>query len=310
MAGLSNLIANSTTQATSLPPWMSAAQQNVVNQATNAAQNTPALQNTVAQGAINQLSGPSNPFTQAQGYAGTIASGAANPWIVDQSTGQVTPNVNTALGGLFSAQNQQLQQLAPNIMAQPNAQGINAGGFGSLRSQTAADKALTDAQAQLFASQNTAALNNQQTGVQAANVLGNLTNQYATTAGGLANMQQTSPFTAASNLGKTIAGMGSVPTTTVNTTQTSPLNQLIAAGGALQGGTAGLNAFLNQLSPGTTISSLWKSLVGGDSSNPLPKDMTQQQVDYSKNGWIQQSDGSWQDETGQAMTDTSGNILD
>jgi hypothetical protein len=310
MAGLSNLIANTETKATTLPSWMNTAQQNVVNMATNASGNVPQIQNTAAQGAINQLNGPQNPFTQAQTTLGQIASGAANPWIVNQSTGQVSPNTGTALGGLFQAQNQQLQQLAPNIMAQPNAQGINAGGFGSLRSQTAADKALTDAQAQLFAQQNQAALQNQQTGVQAGSAMGNVGSQYGTTATNLSNLQMAAPYAAASGLGKTIAGMGSVPTTETSSKQISPLNQLIAAGGALQGGVTGLNAFLNQIKPGTTISSLWDSIFGGDSSSPLPKNMTQQQVDYSKNGWSQQPDGSWQDENGQTMTDASGNILD
>jgi len=263
MAGLSNLIANTETKATTLPSWMNTAQQNVVNQATAAAGNVPQLQNTVAQGAINQLNGPQNPFTQAQGTLGTIASGAANPWIVDQSTGMVSPDVNTPLGGLFQAQNQQLQQLAPNIMAQPTAAGIGAGQFGSMRTQTAADKALADAQAQLFTAQNQAALSNQQTGVQAGTAMGNVGSQYGTSATGLSNLQMASPFAAASGLGKTIAGMGSVPTTETSSAQISPLNQLIAAGGALQGGTAGLNAFLNQLSPGASISSVYKSLFGG-----------------------------------------------
>jgi hypothetical protein len=288
---------------------MNTAQQNVVNMATNASGNVPQIQNTAAQGAINQLSGPQNPFTQAQTTLGQIASGAANPWIVDQSTGQVTPNTNTALGGLFQAQNQQLQQLAPNIMAQPTATGIGTGQYGSLRSQTAADKALADAQAQLFTAQNTAALNNQQTGVQAGIGMGNVGSQYGSTATNLSNLQMAAPYAAASGLGKTIAGMGSIPETITSTSQASPLNQFIAAGSALQGGASGLNAFLNQISPGTTISSLWKSLVGGG-SNPLPKNMTQQQVDYSKNGWIQQPDGSWQDENGTVVADNNGNILD
>jgi hypothetical protein len=299
MAGLSNLIANTETKATTLPSWMNTAQQNVVNMATNAAGNVPQLQNTTAQGAINQLSGPQNPFTQAQTTLGQIASGAANPWIVTPQSAQmqsgagfvggggdmgddmgfpgtkyqgqptgynVAPNPNTALGGLFQAQNQQLQQLAPNIMAQPTATGIGTGQYGSLRSQTAADKALADAQAQLFTAQNQAALQNQQTGVQAGIGMGNVGSQYGSTATNLSNLQMAAPFAAASGLGKTIAGMGSVPTTETSSSQVSPLNQLIAAGGALQGGASGLNAFLNQIRPGTTISSLWDSIFGGGPS--------------------------------------------
>ena len=265
MAGLSNLIANSTTQATTLPSWMNTAQQNVVNQATAGAANVPQLQNTVAQGAINQLNQPTNPFTQAQSTLGQIASGAANPWITDPTTGAVTPNTQTALGGLFQSQNQQLQQLAPNIMAQPTAAGIGAGQFGSLRTQTAADKALADAQAQLFAQQNQAAINNQQTGVQASAAQGNVANQYGTTAANLANLEQTAPLAGASGLGKIVSGL-SVPTTVTSNTQVSPLNQIIAAGGALQGGTTGLNALLNQISPGTSISSLLGGLFNNTGS--------------------------------------------
>ena len=264
MAGLSNLIANTTTDATTLPSWMDTAQQNVVNQATIGAASVPQLQNTAAQGAINQIGAASNPFTQAQTSLGQIASGAANPWITDPTTGAVTPNTNTAMGGLFQAQNQQLAQLAPNIMDPVTAGGTAQGQFGSLRTQTAADKALADAQAQLFTAQNQAALTNQQTGVQAGSAMGNVANQYGTTATGLANLQQSAPMAAASNLGKTISGLN-VPTTVTGTTQVSPLNQIIAAGGALQGGTTGLNALLNQISPGASISSLLGNLTGSGS---------------------------------------------
>jgi hypothetical protein len=146
-------------------------------------------------------------------------------------------------------------------MAPVTAGGTAEGQFGSLRTQTAADKALADAQAQLFTTQNQAALTNQQTGVQADTAMGNVANQYGTTATGLANLQQSAPMAAASNLGKTISGLN-VPTTVTGTTQVSPLNQIIAAGSALQGGTTGLNALLNQISPGASISSLMQSMFG------------------------------------------------
>jgi len=41
----------------------------------------------------------------------------------------------------------------------------------------------------------------------------------------------------------------------------------------------------------------------------LPNNMSMQQYDYSINGWSQQPDGSWQDDSGQTVTDTAGNIL-
>ena len=266
MAGLSNLIANTESKSTTLPSWMNTAQQNVVNQAMTSGANVPQLQNTVAQGAINQLNGPQNPFTQAQSSLGQIASGAANPWIVDQATGAVTPNTNTAMGGLFQAQNQQLQQLAPNIMAQPTATGIGGGQFGSLRSKTAADKALTDAQAALFGQQNTAALQNQQTGVQAGTAMGNVGSQYGSTAGSLANMQQTAPLSASANLAKILGGITTGNDVT-QSVQLSPLNQIASLGTALGGGLNSINSLLNTVSPGKTVADLLGGLFGGDGAN-------------------------------------------
>jgi hypothetical protein len=266
MAGLSNFLSDTTTKATTLPSWMNTAQQNVVNQATIGAASVPQLQNTVAQGAINQLSSSAtNPFTQAQSTLGHIASGAANPWIVDPATGAVSPNTNTALGGLFQAQNQQLQQQIPGITAPVTGAGTASGQFGSLRTQTAADKAIADAQANLFAQQNQAALQNQQTGVQAGTAMGNVGSQYGTTAGALANLQQTSPLAAASNLGKIIGGLTTGSDVT-SSTQMSPLSQVASIGSALGGGTNAVNSLLNTVSPGTTIGSLLGGLFSSSGS--------------------------------------------
>jgi hypothetical protein len=250
MAGLSNFITNTATQSTTMPTWYDTAQQNVVNQATQGAGNVPTLQNTVAGQAINQLSNPStNPFTQAQGTLGQIASGAANPWITDAS-GNVTPNTGTALGGLFQAQNQQLQQLMPNITAQPNASAIGSGQFGSLRGQTAENKALADAQAQLTAQQMQNALQNQQTGVSAATGQGAVGSQGVTSMTNLGQAQQADPLLAASALGKIVGGINA-PTTVTNATQLSPLNQIGSIASALGGSVAGTDTLLKQLFPAT-----------------------------------------------------------
>ena len=278
MAGLSNLIANTESKSTTLPSWMNTAQQNVVNQAMTAGANVPQLQNTVAQGAINQIGGANNPFVQAQNSLGQIASGAANPWITDPNTGAVTPNTNTAMGGLFQAQNQQLQQLAPNIMAQPTAAGIGQGQFGSLRTQTAADKALADAQAALFTQQNTAALNNQQTGVQASQAMGQVGSQYGSTAGSLANMQQTSPLSAPANLAKILGGMTTGNDVT-QSVQLSPLNQVASLGSALGGGLNSINSLLNTVSPGTTVSDLLSGLFSGGSDAGIKYDQNGAVID-------------------------------
>lgn len=288
MAGLSNLIANTTEKATTLPSWMDQAQQNVVNQATAGATQVPQLQNTVAGQAINTYGGASNPFAQAQNTLGSIASGAANPWITNPTTGQVTPNTNTALGGLFQAQNQQLQQLAPNITAVPTAAGTASGQYGSLRTQTAADKALADAQADLFAKQMTAALQNQQTGVQAGTGMGNIGAQEITGANTLTGLQQTAPLSSSANLAKILASLN-VPATEKQTVTVSPLNQIGALTSALGGGTNAVNSLLNTINPGTTIASLLSGLFSNqpgvgemlDSNGNVVKDPTYGNTDLS-----------------------------
>jgi len=304
MAGLSNLIANSTQQATTLPSWMTTAQQNVVNSAQNAAGNVPTLQNTVAQGAINQLNSPANPFATSQGTLGSIASGAANPWIVNQQTGQVTPNVNTALGGLFQAQNQQLNTLIPQITAPADAAAIASGQFGSLRGNTAADTALTGANANLAAAQMQAALSNQQTGVQAGAAQGAVGQEYGTTANTLAGLQQTAPLSTAANVGKIIGNLGNVGTTVSSSTNVSPLNQIGALASSLGGGTNAVNALLNTLSPGATLGSLVGSIFGTTRPGGVPSDAS---PDPSGSGnWIG-TNGQVYSQDGTPI-DTSGSV--
>lgn len=242
MAGLSDFITNTANQSTSMPAWYDTAQQNIVNQAGAASTAMPSLQNTVAGQAINNLQGQNNPFFQAQGTLGQIASGAANPWLTDAS-GNVTPNTQTALGGLFQAQNQQLAQLMPQYTAPVEGANIATGNFGSLRGQTAVDKAMGDAQAQLFAQQMQAALQNQQTGVQAAQGLGQVGSTGTTSMLGLGQAQQSDPFTAAANYGKIVGGI-QAPTTVSNRTQLSPLNTI---GSLASAGSAGYNAINSAL---------------------------------------------------------------
>ena len=277
MAGLNSLISNTAQQTTTLPTWFDTAQQNVVNQATAANTAAPTPQNTVAQQAVNQLSGPTNAFTNATGTLQGIASGAANPWITDAS-GNVTPDTSTALGGLFQAQNQQLQQLAPNIMDPVTASGTGSGQFGSLRTQTAADKALTDAQAQLFAQQNQAALSNQSTGVQAAQGAGNVAQQGINNLLTTGQYQQAAPFTNVSNYGKVIGGI-TAPTTVSNQTQLSPLNQI---GGLATLGNGVLGQLFGTPASGTTaattglfgtLSDYIKNFPNPSASTPTNTDM-------------------------------------
>ena len=277
MAGLSDFITNKALQTTSMPAWYDTAQQNVVSQAGTAAGAAPTLQNTVAGQAINNLSGPNNPFMQAQGMLGQIASGAVNPFLTDPTTGQVTPDTSTAMGGLFQAQNQQLQQLMPQYTSPITGANVGSGNFGSLRGQTAYNKAMGDAQAALFAQQMQAALQNQQTGVSAGQQLSNVGTQGTQAMTTLGQAQQSDPFVAAANYGKILGGIQS-PITTANTTQLSPLNQInsVISGGAgiydaLNKGTGGgLTKFFGGLldnlnvGGGSTVPSNYSTTTGAD----------------------------------------------
>ena len=269
MAGLNDIITNKAMQQTTLPSWFDTAQQNVVNQATSAFGAAPTPQNTVAQNAVSQLSQPNNAFQQAAGTAQSIASGAANPFIVNQATGQVSPNVNTALGGLFQAQNQQLNQLMPNITAPVTGATIGSGQFGSLRGQTAANKAMADAQAQLAAQQMQAALQNQSTGVNAASTVGNLAQQDIKNLLEVGQYQQASPFMNVANMGKVLGGI-QAPTTVTNQTQLSPLNQIGGLISLLSGPTGSGGGVLGQLGVKGGLGDLIKgvgNIFGGGSSD-------------------------------------------
>jgi hypothetical protein len=267
MGVLNDLASNKVTQETTMPNWYDQAQQNVVNKAAAGAGAVPALANTVAGGAINQLSGASNPFTQAQGTLNQIATGAANPWITG-ANGQVTPNTNTALGGLFQAQNQQLNQLLPNITAPVEGANIASGNFGSLRGQTAVNKAKADALSALNTQQFQAALNNQQTGVQAATGLGNVGSQGVTSMVNVGQAQQADPLLAASGLGKIVAGIQS-PTTVTSQTQLSPLNLAGTLLAATNGSIAGVSKLLDSMNISGGLSALTKGIgsifgIGGE----------------------------------------------
>jgi hypothetical protein len=126
-----------------------------------------------------------------------------------------------------------------------DAGSIGSGNFGSLRGQTAYNKAMGDAQANLFAQQNAAALQNQQTGVQAGIGAGNTAQQGINNALTVGQYQQASPFANISNYGKVIGGV-QAPTTVTNQTQLSPLNQVMGAVNLL-GGSTGSGGVLGQL---------------------------------------------------------------
>ena len=225
-SGLNNMLTDTQQVQTTLPTWMDTAQQNVISQAGTAQGAAPAFGQTAAQGAVNTLQpGAANPFTQAQGSLNTIASGAANPWITDPTTGAVTPNTQTAMGGLFQAQNQQLNQLLPYQTAGTEAGAIGSGNFGSLRGQTAVDTSRANAFDTLAAQQMQAALQNQSTGATAAGTLGNVANQGITAGLTTGAAQMNAPYQGALNYANLINSVNA-PTTVSQQNQMSPLSML------------------------------------------------------------------------------------
>ena len=290
MAGLNNFLSDTQQTSTTMPAWYDQAQQNIVQQGGQAMANAPSLSQTTGQNAINTLQGPENPFTQAQGTLNQISSGAANPWIVDQSTGAVTPNTGTAMGGLFAAQQQQLNQLMPDYSAPMQAGAIGSGNFGSLRGQTAVQKGRGDAFAKLNAQQLQAALTNQQTGVSAATGLGNVGQQGINANMNVGQTQMNAPFNNLANYSNLISSMP-VPTTTQSQVQYSPLGQIQAVGNAAQGGLNSLRSLystqagksiLDKLGIGTLFSGI-SSGGGGTYIPPTDPNVDNRDVGLPEN---------------------------
>lgn len=247
MAGLNNLLSNTEQETVSLPSWYTTAQQDVANQAKTAASSIPALNATPAQSAITNLSGANNPFQQGQNALSSIASGAANPWMTD-AAGNTVGNPDTAMGGMFEAQKDYLNQIMPNVEAAPIANSIGSGQFGSLRGQTAVEKARGDAFSDLAQKQMTAALQNQSTGVQAGTGLASSGLQQAQADTALTDLMTKYPFLGALNYGNIINAM-QAPQSKARQTQLSPLNQ---AGSLLSllNGTTGTGATGSTGTPG------------------------------------------------------------
>lgn len=266
MAGLNQLVSDVGTKTTSMPSWYDTAQQNIVSGAQQAYANAPAPGATVGQKAADILGAPTNAFSTAANTLQGIASGAASPWMTDAS-GNVVPNKSTALGGLFSAQDEQLKQLIPNITATPSASAIGSGQFGSLRGQTAANKAIADAAAQLRTQQMSAALQNQQTGVQAGLGAGTLTDEQLKQLLTVGQYQQAAPYMNVSNLGKVIGGI-QAPTTVSEQVQYSPLS-LIGGLGNMVGGVSGVNNLLSSMGIQGGLSSLGSIFNTNSTNSPF-----------------------------------------
>jgi hypothetical protein len=258
-SGLNNLLTDTNQVQTTLPSWMDAAQQSVINKAGTAAGAAPAFSATTAQNAVDALQGANNPFAQGQTNLNTIATGAANPWIVNPTTGAVTPNTNTALGGLFQAENQQLNQILPTQTASAEAGAIGSGNFGSLRGQTAVDTAKANALATLQAQQMTSALQNQATGAQAASGLGTLGGQANTANLTTGAAQMNAPFQSATNYANLINAINA-PATVSTQNQMSPLSML----GSLSSVPAAASGLLGSLGiTGSSFGGLGNSIMSG-----------------------------------------------
>jgi len=212
--------------ATTLPSWYTTAQQNVANAAQQGFGAAPAnIGQTTAGGAISTLQ--ANPFAQAAGTLQNISSGAANPWLVTtDATGAqtVTPNVNTAMGGLFKAQQDYFNKMMPGVEAEATAPYIGTGGFGSSMNRAAVARETGKAYADLAQKQMQAALSNQQTGVQAGLGVGTLTDEQIKQQLAVAEAQQKYPFAGALNYANIINAM-KAPETKLTQEMKSPLTQ-------------------------------------------------------------------------------------
>jgi hypothetical protein len=270
-SGLNNALASTNQVQTTLPSWYDQAQQKIVSNAGTALGQAPTFGQTTAQGAVNTLQGANNPFAQAQSSLNTISSGAANPWITNPTTGQVTPNTNTALGGLFQAQNQQLNQLLPTLVAPTEANAIGSGNFGSLRGQTAVDTAKTNAFDTLAAQQMQAALQNQQTGATAANALGNVGAQGITAGLTTGAAQMNSPFQGIQNYANLVNSINA-PATVSQQNQMSPLAMLGSLSQIPTAGAGLLNSIFGTPTGGSStglIGALQNAFSGSNNSNLL-----------------------------------------
>lgn len=201
-----------------------------------------------------------NPFSTAMGTLQSVASGAANPWL---PSGQ--PNTQTALGGLFAAQNAKLNQILPEVAARTGAGGIGGGNYGGLRGQTAVNTARAGALTTLAEQQNKAALDAQAQAINAARGVGDVGSQYSTSALNTSEREMNADINQLAKYSDIINAMGpTMDKTTTTTTKGSSYENLLkglqAAGAAgvsidkLLKGNTGLD-WLDSImkTPGTTF---------------------------------------------------------
>jgi hypothetical protein len=225
------------------------------------------------------------------------------------------------MGGLFQAQNQQLNQLIPNYSAGANAAGLSSGQFGSLRGQTAVQKSRGDALANMQAEQMKAALQNQQTGVNAATGLSKSGAEEGQTSIATGEFQQNSPLAGITDLAN-ILNQQKTGSTVSKTTEYSPLSQATGLLTAL-GGTSGNAGILGQLFGSTIkdpktgktinipgvlgsggIQSVFKGLFNGGDANTAVEQAVEGTYPLTEGGnYVVRADGS------AYITDKNGNVL-
>jgi hypothetical protein len=240
MAGLNDLISSKDVATTAMPSWYSTATQNV---GTGVGAVTPTAPGSTALPAATSAFGPTGQFQTGTNVLQSIGQGAANPWLTstDPTTGatSVKPNTSTAMGGLFGAQQDYLNQILPDINASATAPAIGAGGFGSKMNLAGITKARGQAASDLFQKQMQSALQNQQTGVSAGAGLGNIGNQLTQSGINTATYQQNLPYADLVNQAKILQALSPDKTTTEQK-QLSPLGQIAGLGSMVSGGLSSL----------------------------------------------------------------------
>lgn len=177
----------------------------------------------------------SNPFMTAMQTLQGVATGAANPFL---STG--APNTQTALGGLFAAQNAKLDQILPGLTSNVGAGGIGGGNFGSLRGQTAVNTARAGALTTLAEQQNKAALDAQNYAIMAAKGVGDVGSQYSTSAINTGKEEMGADLNQLAKYSDIINAMGpTMDKTTTTTTKGSSYENLLK--GLTAAGQAGVS---------------------------------------------------------------------
>jgi hypothetical protein len=270
---------------TTLPTWFSDAQKNIATTGKTVYDSATPFANTAGGNMSNDLYGnnQTNPFMTSINTLNTVASNAANPWMPN---GQ--PNTQTALGGLFAAQNAKLDQILPQVAAQTGAGGIMGGNYGGLRGQTAVNTAKAGALTTLAEQQNKAALDAQNQAITAANAVGNVGSQYSTSALNTADAAMNADINQWGKYSNIVNAMGpNIDKTSTATTKGSEYDYLLkglqAAGAAgvsidkILSGKSGLD-WLDKLIAGNGVGNITAapstgtsggSVLGGTYTDPV-----------------------------------------